>query len=898
MFIITWEVFTNAASIMYSKMAKKELEQECGKRGIVYGGLDKKELVKRLKEHEEVEGSEYEEVGNDGEGSDEEQDDDGDNDGGENDGGNAAVVSDGQMKLSLLRAEERRFQAEERKVMAERERVMMEKEKIELEMAMLSQKASLGLIQPNSTVSEGDVTVTHSAVKLPTMLENEEILQYFHAFERTATLNGVNEQSWARMLPSLLNSKMRAHYNRLSIDVCTDYKRVKLALLNSCQITSKNYMDKFCSARRTGKQSYAQFLDELNNLYGYYLESREIITFQQLKDDVIMQRLRASLPPDTRYFTSARGPKSSQDLAKYADLHFLCATEARQEYGDTKQGGKPKEVKYNNPGKQQWCRNPFTREEEKEEERNGQTCARPMHTMSSSTNPNGGANTNSKKYGKPNMQNQRPYKANFVKTTAGRDKIDEYGDKFIVPLFLNGKPISCVRDSGASITIIDSSLVRDNTSARAEDQILVECAFGIKKYLPTCVVEIASPQFETDEVVKITVRVVPNLRVNLLLGNDVFEKNKNLKDPIQTCRKQTETPTTTQTQSDSNMQTAYLTTRRHNYDRKKQAHTPTLTQTAKTQTTTGTKNAHDKRDKQTDKRRSSKGRRLAKEPEGAMALITDNYETGRLDRNPETPPDHADNVFAELMAINGDNLNDNHKEGTAEGATVKEIRLSTGDSETGDENDNDNDSELWRDNRGTVKPPINNDQTENGCVNDERSCINTESEEFREAQANDETLQEYWGKARQGEGNYVIENGFLYRTGRHNKNNEENSVGLSKVLMLPVKYRQKVLEIGHDSLWSGHRGMHATTARVGKAFSWPTMTSDIHAYVRSCPECQKTAVVKTSERAPLVEVPIISEVFDTLVTDVLGPITPKSSSGKQYILTYNRGTSHTLPGVY
>ena len=77
------------------------------------------------------------------------------------------------------------------------------------------------------------------------------------------------------------------------------------------------------------------------------------------------------------------------------------------------------------------------------------------------------------------------------------------------------------------------------------------------------------------------------------------------------------------------------------------------------------------------------------------------------------------------MAINGDDLNDDHKEGTAEGTTVKEIRQSTGDSETGDENDNDNDSELWGDNRGPVKPPINNDQTENGCVNDERSCINT-----------------------------------------------------------------------------------------------------------------------------------------------------------------------------
>ena len=202
-----------------------------------------------------------------------------------------------------------------------------------------------------------------------------------------------------------------------------------------------------------------------------------------------MQRLKTSLPGDTLYFSQARAPKCSKDLASLADLHFLCTTDSRQGHGDTKQGGKPKEVRHNNPGKQQWRRNPFTREEEQEEERNGKTDAHPMH-ISSSTNPNGGASTNSKKYGKPNMQNQRPYKANFVKTTAGRDKIDEYGDKFIVPLFLNGKPISCVRDSGASITIIDSSLVRDNTSARAEDQILVECAFGIKKYLPTCVVEI------------------------------------------------------------------------------------------------------------------------------------------------------------------------------------------------------------------------------------------------------------------------------------------------------------------------------------------------------------------------------------------------------------------------
>src|SRR6218665_1039039 len=63
-----------------------------------------------------------------------------------------------------------------------------------------------------------------------------------------------------------------------------------------------------------------------------------------------MQRLRASLPPDTRYFASARCPKSSWDLAKHAHLHLLCTTEARQGYDDTKQGGKPTRLGTITPG--------------------------------------------------------------------------------------------------------------------------------------------------------------------------------------------------------------------------------------------------------------------------------------------------------------------------------------------------------------------------------------------------------------------------------------------------------------------------------------------------------------------------------------------------------------------
>src|SRR6218665_1648686 len=99
-------------------MTKKELQQECGDRGIVYGGLDKKELVKRLKEHEVVEGSEYEEIENDVESREDRENEKRENgDAGKNDGEeNADGVSDGKLKLLLLKAEQRRFQMEKKRI--------------------------------------------------------------------------------------------------------------------------------------------------------------------------------------------------------------------------------------------------------------------------------------------------------------------------------------------------------------------------------------------------------------------------------------------------------------------------------------------------------------------------------------------------------------------------------------------------------------------------------------------------------------------------------------------------------------------------------------------------------------------------------------------------------------
>ena len=172
--------------------------------------------------------------------------------------------------------------------------------------------------------------------------------------------------------------------------------------------------------------------------------------------------------------------------------------------------------------------------------------------------------------------------------------------------------------------------------------------------------------------------------------------------------------------------------------------------------------------------------------------------------------------------------------------------------------------------------------------NDGNEMINGESSVFKREQQEDHTLADLWTLARKGDDKYITDNGFLFKRGKPHGDDD----GVQKQLLLPVAFRKRVLELAHDSNWAGHRGVKATTARINKAFCWPSMTQDIQTYVRSCPECQRTATIKTADRAPLIEVPVIDEPFHTVVLDVLGPINPKSSSGKRFVLILVEQTTH------
>ncbi len=99
---------------------------------------------------------------------------------------------------------------------------------------------------------------------------------------------------------------------------------------------------------------------------------------------------------------------------------------------------------------------------------------------------------------------------------------------------------------------------------------------------------------------------------------------------------------------------------------------------------------------------------------------------------------------------------------------------------------------------------------------------------------------------------------------------------------MPKSYRKRIKVLGYDK--NGHLGADKVIAIVGRYFVWPGMAKEILEYCNSCDMCQRRSKHKP-RRAPAVERPVLSEPFESVAVDLVGPL-PKGKGGNRYLLTY------------
>lgn len=80
-------------------------------------------------------------------------------------------------------------------------------------------------------------------------------------------------------------------------------------------------------------------------------------------------------------------------------------------------------------------------------------------------------------------------------------------------------------------------------------------------------------------------------------------------------------------------------------------------------------------------------------------------------------------------------------------------------------------------------------------------------------------------------------------------------------------------------------GVEKTYNRVLRHFFWPRLKRDVVSHLKTCHTCQRTG--KPNQRvkpAPLLPIPAVSQLFEHLIIDCVGPL-PRSRSGAVYLLT-------------
>ena len=108
-----------------------------------------------------------------------------------------------------------------------------------------------------------------------------------------------------------------------------------------------------------------------------------------------------------------------------------------------------------------------------------------------------------------------------------------------------------------------------------------------------------------------------------------------------------------------------------------------------------------------------------------------------------------------------------------------------------------------------------------------------------------------------------------------------HTLEVAHLMVLPTKFRKKVMTLAHER--GGHLGARKVKALVKQRFVWPEMAKDIVKHCQSCEVCQRCKKTK-SRRVPLIEREVLSEPFEVLAMDLVGPF-PKGKGGYTHLLT-------------
>ena len=215
----------------------------------------------------------------------------------------------------------REERAKEREAVRDTERARLDALKIEADKEKAKQDHDLQMAKVNSpTIAGVNPSPKVQRPTMPLYQDGEDIANYLVRFERVAELLGIDTDSYAVRLGSLLTGKAVNVYTSLSPDITKDYDSLKKALLFSYSKTPDGYRMDFRTSKIKAGETYRQHSISLTRHLEQWLQSKNVPeTFSGLKDFVILDQLMSSLSADLRMFLKERNVATLEEAVVLAD---------------------------------------------------------------------------------------------------------------------------------------------------------------------------------------------------------------------------------------------------------------------------------------------------------------------------------------------------------------------------------------------------------------------------------------------------------------------------------------------------------------------------------------------------------------------------------------------------
>ena len=184
-------------------------------------------------------------------------------------------------------------------------------------------EGELERLETQKALTQPRETIKAKAPKIPAFNEGkDEMDSYLLRFERYATAQKWEPDTWATGLSALLQGKALDVYALMPKEDALNYDKLKVALLKRYELTEEGFKRKYKKCRPENGETFQQFTTRMKSYFTRWIDMASIEkSYEGLQDLILREQLTFICNRDLELFLREREPKSLEQASKLADQY-------------------------------------------------------------------------------------------------------------------------------------------------------------------------------------------------------------------------------------------------------------------------------------------------------------------------------------------------------------------------------------------------------------------------------------------------------------------------------------------------------------------------------------------------------------------------------------------------